>query len=267
MGRESARTFVVAVAEIAGRLDDEAAPLAALLGLTAFDIRNRLGGALPRVVFQSSSEEAARRAFAALRARGHGVLLVDTEMVPSYVDVVRVRRFAVDDSGLLPSTPTGPRLAFDDLGAVLHVALRSPVVRSKREKELRPQGGRVPTTVEVEHLAHEHAEVHAAYLFPRAGGRARPRPWLLHERETSFLGLGPGLRLTRRENLGAAIDLVRRRAPGALYDDRFVARPLVSSQIIAVRGNATAEAGLPDGNVDLAVHLLAEWLLGGGPYR
>lgn len=259
--------FVVALAEIAGRLDDEAAPLAALLGLTAFDVRNRLGGPLPRVIFQSPAEDEARRAYAALRARGHGVLLVDTETVPSHSELVRVRRFAVDDSGLVGSAPAPPHLAFDDVGAILRVALRSPVLRSTREKELRSHGGRPPATVEVEHLAHESIDAHAAYVFPRAGGSTRPRPWLLHERETSFLGLGPGLRLTRRENLGAAIDLVRRRAPGAVYDDRFVGRPLVSSQMIAVRGNVTAEAGPPDGNADLAVHLLAEWLLGGAPYR
>jgi hypothetical protein len=256
-----AGAFVVAVAEIAGRLEDEAAPLANLLGLTAFDVRNRLGGPLPRVIFQSPSQDEARRAYAALRARGHGVLLVDTETIPSHFDLVRVRRFAVDDSGLVV---TGARLAFTDVGAILRVALRSPVVRSKIEKELRSHGGRPPATVDVEHTAHERVDAHAAYLIPRAD---RSRPWLLHERDTGFLGLGEGLRLTRRENLGAAIELVRQRAPAAIYDDRFVARPLVSAQVIAVRDNATAEAGPPDGNADLAVHLLAEWLLGGGPYR
>ncbi len=233
-----AGAFVVAVAEIAGRLEDEAAPVAALLGLTAFDVRNRLAGPLPRVIFQTPAEDEARRAYAALRARGHGVLLVDTETIPSHSDLVRVRRFAVDDSGLVVA---GARLAFADVGAILRVALRSPVIRSKIEKELRSHGGR-----------------------PRAH---RSRPWLLHERDTGFLGLGDGLRLTRRENLGAAIELVRQRAPAAIYDDRFVARPLVSAQVIAVRDNATAEAGPPDGNADLAVHLLAEWLLGGAPYR
>jgi hypothetical protein len=256
------RAFVVAVGEIAAALEDEAPPLAAAVGLTAYDIKARLTGPLPRVLFQSPQEEPARRVLAAVRARRHGAFLCDTDTVPRPADVVRVRRFAVTDVGVLAGEAVLP---YDRIGAVLRVAVRSTVVRSTREKELRSRGARPPATVEVEHAAHESLVVHAAYLVPRTAGAERSRPWVLHEREASFLALGPALKKTRRENLTAALDLVRERAPRAIYDERFVGHPLATSQVVSVRDNLSPEP--PDAGVALAVHLLAEWLLGAAPYR
>ena len=261
------RAFVVAVGDIAGVLDDEAAPLAAAAGLTVYDVKARLAGALPRVLFQSPSEAPARRVLAAVRARGHGAFLCDTDAVPRPAELVRVRRFGIGETGVLADGQKGAALAFDRIGVILRLAIRSAVVRSTREKELRPQGARPPATVEVDHDAHETLVVHAAYLVPRPSGAERARPWLLHEREASFLALGPALRRTRRENLTAALDLVRERAPRAIYDERFVAHPLLTAQVIAVRDNLSPEAPPADTAVALAAHLLAEWLLGGAPYR
>jgi len=262
--------FFVAVGEIAGSIDDEAAPLAAAAGLTVFDVRTRLAGVLPRILYHSPSEAAARQVLAAVRSRGHGALLCDGSSVPRAGDFVLVKRFAFDADGLLATSGVPrrtERLSFDDIGAIIRVALRATVVRSRREKELRPQGGRPPATVEVERTAHESVVVHAAYVVPGLRDATRPRIWLVHERESSFLVLGAALRKTRRENLTCALDLIRERAPRAVYDDRFVLHPLVSSQIVTVRDNLSPEAPPPDGSADLLVCILADWLLSRTPYR
>jgi hypothetical protein len=261
------RAHIVAIGDIAGRLDDEAPAIAAAAGLTVFDVKTRLGGPLPRVLFQSPTEEPARRVLAAVRAAGHGAFLCDTEAVPRAGDLVRVRRFAFDETGLFSDGLTGVHLPFDRIGAIVRLAMRSNVVRSTKEKELRPQGGRPARTVEVEHENHETLVVHAAYLVPRPAGATRPRSWLLHEREASFLALGAALRQTRRDNLTAALDLIRERAPGAIYDDRFVAHPLLASHVVTVRDNLSPDPPGVDAAVALSAFLLAEWLLGGAPYR
>jgi len=259
--------FVVAVAEIAGSLDSEASAIAALIGLTAYDVKARLASPLPRVLFQTPSGETARRVLQGLRERGHGALLVDASTIPRTTDLVRVHRFVLDETALFADGPASDRLAHRDLAAIIAAAVRASVLRSTREKELRPQGARPPATIEVEHQAHESVVEHAIYLFPRASGVARPRPWLVLEHQASYLGLGPAMRLTRRENLATLLTRLRDRAAHARFDDRFVSRPLATEQLVSVRGRSSPEAPPPDAGATMHVYLLAEWLLGGNPYR
>ena len=73
--------FVVAIAELAHALEEEAVPLAASLGLTAFDVRTRVAGVLPKVIAQFAEREGAERALASIRARGHGASMCDVRDV------------------------------------------------------------------------------------------------------------------------------------------------------------------------------------------
>jgi hypothetical protein len=271
VARVTTRTYVVAIGEIAGPLEGAAASIAAAAGLAVFDVKTRLAGPLPRVLFHSTNEEPARRLLAALRAGGHAAFLCDSQAVRRFADLVRVHRFAFDETGLYCDGADGKRsadLPFDRIGAIIRLAMRRNVVRATREKELRSYGVRPPATIEVDHNAHETLVTHAAYLVPRPFGDTREKPWFLHEREASFLALGAAMRPTRRENLTAALDLIRERAPAAVYDDRFVASPLVASHVVTVRDNVSPDPppGL-DGGVALSAHLLAEWLLDAAPYR
>jgi hypothetical protein len=259
--------WVVAVGELAGRIEEHAAALGALVGLTAFDVKSRLAAPLPRILLQADSAEEASAALRALRAQGHGGLVLDTAELPRPGDLVRVRRFTIDDEGLLADGPRSPRLAWDDVAAVIAVALRTAVRRSTRETELVPAGARPPVTVEREHQAHEKVVERAVYLVPRRAGAARPRLWLVHEMEARYLGLGRAMRPTRRENFDATVALVRARATRAVHDDRYVAQPYAGRGLVEVRGNASADAPRSDGALELLVQILADWLLGGGPYR
>jgi hypothetical protein len=58
-------------------------------------------------------------------------------------------------------------------------------------------------------------------------------------------------------------------APGAIYDARFSATPIEGAHLIHVRGHDSPVVPLNDQRGDLAVHLLATWLLGSRsqPYR
>jgi hypothetical protein len=145
--------------------------------------------------------------------------------------------------------------------------MRSDVVRTTREKDvnttLRRRYGN-PATVEREVTRHEHVVERAAYWFLRTG-----RPWLLRESEAQYAALGPAMRPTRRENFDAMLALLRERARGAVFDDRFASQPLGAGQPVQVRGNEAAVPSGADAANDLIVQVLAAWLVRpkGGVYR
>jgi hypothetical protein len=58
------------------------------------------------------------------------------------------------------------------------------------------------------------------------------------------------------------------RAPDAIFDDRFATQPRDAGKLVHVRGTDAAVAPLADAGIELAVQLLAHWLLGArGVYR
>ena len=121
-----------------------------------------------------------------------------------------------------------------------------------------------PVVTELER-SREHLNDVVAYLFPRERGV----PWMVREQETQYLSLGPRMKLTRHDNFRETVALIRSRAPGAIYDDRFAKDPRIAAQLVQVSGHETAAPGAGDERVDVLVHALGEWLLRGqgGPYR
>ena len=257
--------FVVALIALAGALEVEAASVASILGLTAYDVKARLIGGLPRVVFQSSAREEACRVHEALLARGHSAAVSDTQEVIPSAQMMKLRRFSIDGHGLWAHDHAGEKLAWDDLGAVVVAAIRTNVLRTTRERTL-VQGEDGP--VEHDHPTNEHVLTHAAYLFPHARATER-RPWLLEEQTAQYVSLGPKMLPTRHQNFFATIDLVRDHAPRAVFDDRFVEHPLSSAALVQVRGSESATPSTFGANLDLTVQVLAQWMMRdrGGPYR
>jgi hypothetical protein len=265
--------YVVLVTEIASDAESEAYATAKALGLSAYDVKMRITGLLPRVLVQTNDNAEATRAVAALRARKNGVVLLDTSKMPVSRDLVHVHRFSVDDHFLWANGPgeRAPRLALTELAAVVVIAARTDITRTTVEREVHvrggPQGG---TTHEVEHTSHEHVVEQSAFLFgaPDAEG-VLPAPWLLHEREVRYLGLGPKMQPTQRANFGATIALLRERAPHIVVDDRFVRTPLATTDFIAITGIGPANLSTAPRGVDVIVRALASHLLRsrGGPYR
>jgi hypothetical protein len=259
--------YAVAVCELAADLEAEAVAMGALAGLTAYDVKMRLSGVLPRVLVQTPSGEEASRVVGRLQARGHGAVACDTRDVVASGDMIHVRRFTFESPDVLANARPGvtDRLRLEELEVVIVVATRSDVIRSTREKDVPATYGRHTNaaTVVQDVTRNEHVVDRAAYWFPRTG-----RPWLLREREAQYAGLGTEMRPTRRENFEAMLALLRARARGAVFDDRFAAQPLNGRHIVHVRGHDAAAPALNAAN-DLIVHVLAVWLArpNAGPYR
>jgi hypothetical protein len=112
--------------------------------------------------------------------------------------------------------------------------------------------------------AHERLQREELFLFQREGGR----PWLIEEQTAQYLGLGPHMRPTRRENFLTTIALLRDRAWRARFDDRFAVNPITARNLIQVHGSGDPVAKGTEAGVLLLANLLA-LALGStaGPYR
>jgi len=263
--------YVVALTQVVGEVEKEAAALAPLFGVLAYDVRRWLTSVLPHVVFQGPAESHAVEAAAKLRTRGHGALVLDTRDVVAGADMVQLHRFVLGDREIVPNDDSPERLAYDEIASVVVVARRFDVVRRSLERVPEPRaiGRPPPRPVALEqHMAFEHVSDRAAYLFP-VRAESRRRPWVLHEREARYLSLGAQMQSTQRANFLVALDILRARAPSAIFDDRFVASPRSVTNLVQVRGHESPQPEPTNFAVDLQVYALATWLAAshGGPYR
>jgi hypothetical protein len=179
--------------------------------------------------------------------------------------MVHVHRFAFEAGGLR-ADDHGPTLAYDAMAAIIRAAVETSVWRTTREGDTRsgPRGTHVHVRTDVTRA--EHASDQVIFLLARDGGV----PWVLRASEARYLALGASLRPTVVENFLTTLGLLRARAPRAVYDERFVAHPLVRQAEVHVRGHGTPTHELGDPGIELRVHLLAQTLGRGsrkGPYR
>lgn len=261
--------YVVAVTEQGGDLETEAYALAPLVGLSPYDVRLRLSSVLPRVVFSSTDRDDALRVLAAIRARGLGAVACDTSTMTRPGELTKVHRFTWDAQGLTANGPGSPALRWNDIAVVVVVQTRTDVLRDKKEIDMEFHGRRAERVEKME-TRHESTMELSAYLFPRKGEDARPRPpWLLHEREAQYLGLGPQMQPVRRTNFNVTLGLVREHARDALFDDRFVKTPINATDFVHVLGSDEPRADVAPRGVEVQATLVALWLerSRGGPYR
>jgi hypothetical protein len=245
-------------------IESEAYALAPLLQLSVYDVRMRISGVLPRVLYQSPDKEAALRALAAIRARGNGAVACDSSAMWQATDLVRVHRFTVDGSALYANGASGPRFPWSDMAVVVVIAARTEVLRTITEKDLEGQGLQRAQRNDVEHTSHERVLERSAFLFARPhDDGTMQQPWILHERDAQFLSLGPRMQATRRANFGVTLDVLREHARGAIFDDRFVRHSLTSTELIAIVGTSAATISTAPQGVDIIVSLLAQWLIRG----
>lgn len=262
LGPQDPSRFVVALAELGAPLEAEEEALAEILSVSPYDVRTRAMGTLPKIVHQAPTQEEADRVAAALRARRHGALSFDALEVVSLDRMVGLRRFVVEGDRIYANDRREPWCRAGDVTAIARLVLHQHFQRTQREVRYRyTNRGALRTEVD-KNSGESHAE-DALVLFLESGP-----PWLLKAREARFLALGAHIRPTVRENFFATVEWFRSLAPQAVFDERFVASPLVSARVVEVRGPGDP-ALRADRAADLRVHALGAWLGRDrlGPYR
>lgn len=253
----------LAICELGAPLEREEEALASLLGITAYDVRIRLGGVLPKVMGQFDEASVAVQVADRVRARGHGAVVFDADAVTPLARMTLMRRFDAVGDRLFANDKKPPGVVLSDIVAIVHAALDVRVQRTSREITYRTTT-RGTIREEDQHRSTEHATEMVALLYLREGP-----PWLMRQSEARYVALGSQVRPTVHENFQLAIEWLRARAQNAVYDDRFARRPLRPDKPVEVRDSDTARALSSDKSVEQTIHALGTWLGRGrgGPYR
>lgn len=253
--------WVVAIVELRGTVDAEAAALASDRGTTAYEERLALAAGLPAIVARTADGGAARHLLERIQSRRHGVIAVDTSTLLGSDQMVAMRRFTLEADAVHLSDASGERLPYDEIGALLRANHWS---RSETETEVKGKafsmgrallsGGLVVSkTVSRQERTVSHEDQQLLYVFRRSGAR----PWVLYERGTSYAGLGAQLQPSSVQNFLKVTALLRAHAPHAFYDER-----LLGSRAAARAARMTGGAGVGESSasgVDLLAHILAMW--------
>lgn len=253
----------LAVCELGAPLEREEEAIASELRITPYDVRIRLGGVLPKVMGQFDEARVAVEIADRIRARGHGVVVFDADAVVPLARMTLMRRFDAVGGQLFANDKKPPGVPLTDIVAIVHAALDVRVQRTAREISYRTTT-RGTVREEDQHRSTEHALEMVGLLFPREGPA-----WLMRQSEARYVALGSQVRPTVHENFQLAVEWLRARTPNAVYDDRFVKRPLRPDKPVEVRDSDTARPLSSDKSVEQTLHALGTWLGRGrgGPYR
>ena len=265
---------LVALTELATTDETEAPLLAANLGVSVYEARQKLAVGMPAVVLMTRSRPQALDLLAQLRARKHAAVACDSSAVVPAAAMVQVRKFLLAPRELVIEAPVATdapiTVPYAEIVALVRAIHRSTVETrdAVKERKLRPfaaiaTGGDMLTKTvkhEVRTVSEEREQV--LYLFRRRGV-----PCLLRESTGQYAGLGERVRPTRLENFATTLRLLREQAPLAPFDTRLAS--------VRKLPELPADDGAPrafdpvNGGVDVLAHLIAMSLPegAGGPFR
>ena len=184
--------YLVVATGISGPFEQLVRPLATHLKKPDSQIRQRLTGALPRLVRVTRERDEALETLAFLRQRGMRATACDARAVHASNDSVSLFNFSFTDEGVLGHLPDGEavRLPYDDALCLL------PAFQTR----------------------------YVLYIFARSGGR----PWILREPEgVTRVSDHPGQRQRRpSEEFSRRVHDLQRALPHAVYDERLLTMDL-----------------------------------------
>jgi hypothetical protein len=253
---------VVALIELRGPVEAEAASLARDLGTTVYEERLKLAAGLPAILLTSADAGAAHDLAAKIAARGHEARVCDSAAVIPNDAMFALRRFAFEPDALTSLDPPG-RLPYHDVLALIRASHQSRTETRTETKSKQFSAGRAilsgglvmrkNVTREEKTVANERE--YLLYIF-RVNGET---PWILRERGTQYAGLGDEAGPSSAQNFLAFIARLRKMAKDAIYDERLLHPRGAPSRVVRT-GGAAAEAFTVSSasGVDLMAHLLAQ---------
>jgi hypothetical protein len=256
--------FVVAISELRGAADAEAAALAVDLGVTAYEARLLLAPGAPAVVQTTPDKGVALALLGRLRARGHGAVACEASAVVPAAAMVSMRRLRLGERAITLDDRPDERLPYDDVLALVAAVHRSRTDTATQTRETKLSVGRAVMTGGLAFTKTVKAHAHTAaeerdsvlYVFRRSGST----PWILHEHGTSWAGLGRPLAPSEAENYRVAVSALRELARGAVFDDRLTTRKAPETASLSGGAHTTTVRTSSSAGVDLLAHLVAMWV-------
>lgn len=226
--------------------------LAGILGVTAYDVRQRLVGDGPVVVASFAEDSSAEGLVGKLEQAGFASFSVDSETVAEQPTFV-VKRFVLGEQGIKLEDNRGRKgsILFRNIRFLLPASSIAGQTEVKTVSERKFSMGKtlmaggVPMTKKVkrqEVVSNEERE-RVLYL-----GTAKSR-LLFPQNGMSYDGLGDDLKPSREMNFNFLVAELRRRCGKANYDERLLNR--------ANQARVLGPLLPPETNLDLAVEILA----------
>lgn len=232
--------------------------LAGILGVTAFDVRQRLVGAGPVVVAGLAKVEVAENLLTKLEQAGFASFIVDSEAgggQPLFV----VKRFLLGEQELKLEDCSGCKktILCNDIHFLLTassiVGQTEVKTVSKRKFSMGKtlMAGGVPMTKKVkrQELVSNEERERVLYLCTAESRLLFPQNGMVYD------GLGDDKKPSREMNFNFLVAALRRLCPDAKYDERLLNR--------ANQARIIGPLLSPEDNLDLAVEILARAVING----
>lgn len=231
--------------------------LAVALGITAYEMRQRMIGGGPAVVAGFADPQQARTLSAKLNQSGIATLIIDADAVRSKAGRFVVRRFELKEWLLRIEAGDGQcaEIAYGDIDLLLPgtriLGQSETITVTERKFSLGRTilSGGIPLTKKVERQEEVNKEERENILYLYAGERP---PVVLSQSGMVYDGLGAAMKLSRELNFAYLASELRRLCPAAGYDDRLLKR-LGQVRLLGPAQN-------PETNLDLAFEILARSL-------
>jgi hypothetical protein len=231
--------------------------VAGILGITAYEARQRMAGGGPAVVARYADPLQARALAAKLTGAGVATLVVDAAEVRARTDLFIVRRFELGEGSLRLEAGNGQRaeIAYDGIDLLLPATGISGTTETKTVTERKFSLGRTVLsggllmTKKVTREEEVKSEEQEKVLYLHAGDRP---PVVFSQDGMTYDGLGAAMKFSRELNFAYLTGELRRLSPGAVYDERLL-KPAGQTKLLGPALN-------PETNLALAVEILARSL-------
>jgi hypothetical protein len=236
--------------------------ISSALGIMVFEARQRMIGGGPAVVASFADPQQALALAKKLNQNGIATLVVDAAEVRSRAGHFIVRRFELNESSLRIETGDWQRaeIPYGEIDlllpctSIVGYSEKKTVTERKLSVGKTILAGGIPMSKKVEHQEEVTTEERSKVLYLYADNRL---PIVFSQNGMTYDGLGAAMKLSRELNFTYLISELRRRSPGAVYDDRLRNR----AGLVRLLGPAQS----PETNLDLAAEILARSLRHGRP--
>ncbi len=227
------------------------------LGITAYEVRQRMAGGGPAVVASHGDPDQVRALAARLNEAGVATLVVDVAAVRNRADIFFVQRFELGEGALRIETGNGQRaeIPYGEIDLLLPAIGITGTTEIKTITERKFSLGRtlmaggLPMTKKVTRQEEVTSEERQKFLFLYAGDRP---PVVFSQDGMSYDGLGPDMKFSRELNFAYLTGELRRLTPGAVFDERLLR--------LAAQAKLLGPSLNPETNLALAVEILARSL-------
>ena len=245
-------------------IDGEAQAIARDLGATVYEVRLLLSSGAPAVILVTDDKDQAIRALAQLRGRGHEAVACDAAAITPSGAMAQMRQFRLENDAVVrvdaSGDPEANRLPYASMLALVRATYRvSTETRSEQSERkiavataIATGGLKLTKSVTRELVAVKEERSQVLYLFRSDGSP----PWILREVGADYTSLGADRASTQIENFRRTIELLRKKAPHAIYDESLIAIKKAGEQVRAIGSGGKSIAVAAESGTDLLAHIL-----------